>query len=1180
MKALLTAFIIGISVKAAPLSWQQANGSRFAAVPVPAEGKTGFTLLPGQATGVVFTNRLSDLSAARNRILENGSGVALGDVDGDGLCDVYLCGLEGPNVLYKNLGNWRFEDITAAAGVACGDDFSTGALLADVDGDGDLDLFVNGLGIGTRFFRNEGAARFVEIPETGLARQFGAMTMTMGDIDADGDLELYVANYRANTFKDAPPGLRPPQTRQVDGKYVVTPEDRYAVVMNKSAAPRVREIGEPDILYVNKGNYRWGPIHWLRGAFLDEEGAPLTQVPRDWGLAAMFRDIDGDNTPDLYVCNDFFYSPDRIWMNQGGRGFRAAPRLAVRNMSMSSMTVDFADINRDGYDDFFVADMLSREHLSRHRQRANVGLMKDVEIPTYDPNFRPEVIRNTLFLNRGDNTYAEIAQFAGVHATEWTWCAAFLDVDLDGYEDLLITNGNDRDILDADTLRETAVAGKSAEQHLKDLQKFPKLEVANLAFRNRRDLTFEEIGAKWGFNLHGVSHGMAFADLDNDGDLDVVVNNLNREAGFYRNESAAPRVAVRLKGAGQNSQGIGAKIKVSGGPVSQSQQIISGGRYLSCDDAMRTFAALSNDLKIEVTWRSGVRSTVEHAKPNHIYVIEETGPLVPAVAEPPGQPWFVEAPLAHAHHDDAFDDFLRQPLLPYKWSNLGPGVTWCDFNNDGWDDLVIPSGKGGSIAVFQNENGSGFRFLPPTPPAVRDQTTIIARNNLLLVGSANYEDGLTAGGCVRRLDVASGKLEDAIAAHASSAGPLALGGNELFVGGRVIGGRWPEAADSKVYRLENDTLQLVATLEKVGMVSGATYADLDGDGLLELILACQWGPVRVFKKSGTQYAEITSKLGLDRFTGLWNSVTAGDFDGDGKLDLIAGNWGLNSAYSLTPTEPLRIYFGDLLGRGADDIIEAEYDRGAVVPSRPLDVLGAAIPPLKEKFVSHRVFGQTKLADAFGAYASQMRELQAAGLATKVFLNRGGTFEPRDLPAEAQLAPVFGISVADFDGDGTEDVFLAQNFFDTQFELSRLDAGRGLLLLNDGAVHFSPIPGQRSGIQIYGQQRGCAVADFNHDGRVDLAVAQNNGPAKLLSNRHARPGIRVILPADAAGAQLRLNSGPVRAVQAGSGYWSQDSFTHVLASKDQPRTLAVRWPDGKEQIIELDQNAREIRVQKP
>lgn len=1209
---LVVALSFVYAAEGAPLEWQSQTGHRFANLKVAEQGKVGFTLLGAQPTGIEFTNVLSDVTAAKNRITQNGSGVALGDFDGDGLCDIYFCRLEGANVLYRNLGNWRFEDVTAAAGVGCPDQFSTGALFGDVDGDGKIDLLVNSIGGGTRLFLNVGGGRFQEFLESGLGSQFGAMSMAMGDIDGDGDLELYVANYRVNTFKDAPPGIQRPQTKTVDGKVIVTPEDRFAGVIAKNGLVRLREVGEPDILFVNKGQGRFGKISWTGGAFADAQGSRLSEIPRDWGLSAMFRDMDGDGTPDIYVCNDFFYSPDRVWLNEGGRRFRAAPAHSLREMSMSAMTVDFADINRDGYDDFFVADMLSREHEARHRQRANVALMKDVDVPTRDPNYRAEVIRNTLFLNRGDGTYAEIAQFAGVEESEWTWSAIFLDVDLDGYEDLLIANGNDRDVLDADSMRETAQSGKSVDQHLKDLQKFPRLEVTKLAFRNRGDLTFEEVGAKWGFNTRGISHGMALADLDNDGDLDVVVNNMNSVAGIYRNDSAAPRVAVRLKGNAPNTRGIGAKIKVSGGPVSQSQEMISGGRYLSCDDAIRVFAAGSetNDLQIEVVWRSGLRSVVEHAKGNRVYEVDEALAMAkPAAMKAAPQKWFADASalLKHTHQEDAFDDFQRQPLLPNQLSRLGPGASWFDVNGDGWEDLIIGSGKGGALAIYQNDTKGGFTRLESpglSEVTIRDQTGIVAlRNNgsaAVLVGSANYEDGLTnVGASVRQFSFSANKFEDVVPAYNSSAGPIAAadidgdGNLDLLVGGRVVAGRWPEAAESRIYKFKAGKFQMdeanSRALEKVRMVSGAMWADLDGDGWVDLILACQWGPVRVFKNEAGVLREVTSSMGLDRLTGCWNGVAVGDLDGDGKLDIVASNWGLNTGHRATATQPARVYYGDLLDRGSVDVIEAEYDwNSRIVPTRPIDVLGAAIPPLRDHYATFRSFGQATIAEAFAPYASRLHELQATTLSSTVFFNRGVKFEAAELPAEAQWAPAFGVNVADFDGDGADDIFLSQNFFDTQLEASRCDAGRGLWLRNAGGGKFIAIPGQEAGVEIYGEQRGTAVCDYNHDGRVDLVVTQNSGETKLYTNVGAKPGLRVILrgPAgnpDGIGAQMRVRYrggklGPVRNVAAGSGYWSQDSAAQILGLGEAPESIWVRWPGGKEQIVAVESNSTQIQIE--
>ncbi len=568
---------LGVSgaLNAAGLDWKQEHGFRSAPLAVPPGGRTGFTLVEPSSSGVTFTNHLADRTVANNRVYENGSGVALGDVDGDGLCDIYFCRLEGPNALYRNLGNWRFEEVAEKSGVACDGQYSTGAALADIDGDGDLDLLVNSIGGGTRAFLNDGQGRFTELTGTRLVRRFGSTSMALADVDGDGDLDLFVTNYRTDTYRDRPPGLKV-EARMVGGKIVVTPEGRFIPMMarEREGAVEVIELGERDFLYVNDGTGKFSPVSWTSGSFLDEDGKALAKAPMDWGLAVMLRDFNGDGTPDIYICNDFVYSLDQLWLNDSARGFRAIPRTGLRNMSLSSMAVDVADIDRDGHDDFLVVDMLSRSHQNRQRQRPNTlhGLLNP---PVSDPQFRPEVARNTLFLNRGDGTYAEIAQLSGLAATEWSWGGIFLDVDLDGYEDVLVANGNNHDVQDADAIQQIAQI-RDRESAETRLARFPRLDTENLAFRNRGDLTFEDASAGWGFNLRGISHGMALADLDNDGDLDVVINNLNAPAALLRNESSAPRIAVRLKGAGANRHGIGAKIKVLGGPVPmQSQEMIS-----------------------------------------------------------------------------------------------------------------------------------------------------------------------------------------------------------------------------------------------------------------------------------------------------------------------------------------------------------------------------------------------------------------------------------------------------------------------------------------------------------------------------------------------------------------------------------------------------------------------------
>ena len=440
-------------VVAGELHWDTGPGYRSAALSVPKEGRNGFTRVPGSVSGILFTNVLSQEGGVRTQLRLAGSGVAAGDVDSDGWCDLYFCGMEGGNRLYRNLGAWHFEDITDQAGVRCAGQYSTGTVFADVDGDGDLDLLVNSIGGGTRLFLNDGKGRFQEATDRGLARKYGATTMALGDVDGNGTLDLYVADNNSPTALGDEPNTRftlqvvegKPMIMAVDGKPVAGSEltGRYAVSPFDNS---IREHGQPDILYLNDGTGHFTPVSWTNGVFLDEEGKTLAAAPRDLGLSAMFRDMNEDGAPDIYVCNDLF-TPDRIWINDGRGSFRAMPRTAVRNSSAFSMGIDFADINRDGDDDFLVVDMLSRDHRQRIVQAAH---MTPVTIRAGEKNERMQIKRNVLQLNRGDGTYAEIAHLSGLEASAWSWATLFLDVDLDGYEDVLVAAGYDRDSMNGD----------------------------------------------------------------------------------------------------------------------------------------------------------------------------------------------------------------------------------------------------------------------------------------------------------------------------------------------------------------------------------------------------------------------------------------------------------------------------------------------------------------------------------------------------------------------------------------------------------------------------------------------------------------------------------------------------------------------------------------------------------
>ncbi|HXG47489.1 MAG TPA: VCBS repeat-containing protein [Methylomirabilota bacterium] len=1222
--------LLATALPAADLAWIDLPEGRKVRLQLAAAGKTGFTQLGGERTGIRFTNDIDDRLILENNNFMEGSGVALGDYDGDGWCDIYFCAIDGTNALYRNLGDWKFEDVTARAGVGAGGWHSTGAVFADTDGDGDLDLWVNTLGLGTHCFENVGGGRFREVTaEVGVRSNTGSMSFALGDVDGDGDVDVYVSNYGALAILRA--GGKA-DLKQVNGRWEVT--GPYANRL-RYVDGRLEEVGEPDVLYRNDGRGRFAPVPWNSEWFRDYDGKPMP-APWDFGLGVQIRDINDDGFPDIYVCNDF-QTVDRVWLNDGTGRFRLLPRLAMRNQPFASMGVDFADIDRDGNLDFFVVEMLARDPARRTRQIG--GMQPQYPIPGRFEN-RPEVMRNTLFWNRGNGTYAEIAHFSGVAATDWSWQPVFLDVDLDGFEDLLVVNGNAFDTQDRDALaRVRALGRQTPEQTRTNLLLYPRFITPNVAFRNRGDLTFEELGRTWGFDSTQISHGIALADFDRDGDLDIVVNCLYAPPLVYRNETVAPRVAVRLRGRSPNTQGLGAKIRLLGGPVPvQAQEIVGGGRYLSGDDPVRTFAAGSgsNSLRLEITWRSGARTTLTNVEANCIYEVHEerAARSAPAAAPPESvaetaRTWFTDVShtLGHVHHEEIFDDYARQPLLMKQLSSLGPGVAWFDLDGDGHEDLILGAGRGGQVAAYRGDGRGGFISVVPTnAPGVPDDLTGFAAWALpdgrpaLLTGISTYENAAVKAAVIGlQVDATGRELVGApvqgIGPIDAITGPLAVadydgdGDLDIFVGGRVIPGAYPRAASSRLFRLERDGLKPDTANQRwfneVGLVSAALWTDLTGDGYPELVLACEWGPLKVFRNDRGVLTPwdmpLTARLAasvdatLSHLTGWWNSVAAADLDGDGAMDLIAGNWGLNSPEQASQALPVTLFHGDIAHRGVVDLVETHYLPGIdptkpprLAPRRSLSSLTQAAPMLADHFPTHQRYSETAVEGLWSKLQATPQGVQAVTLASTLFLNRGDRFEVVPLPQQAQWAPVFGIAVADYDGDGWQDVFLGQNFFALRPEMPRLDAGLGLLLQGAGGGRLVPVPPSRAGVAIFGEQRGVACGDFDEDGCVDLVATQNGAQTRLMRNASGRPGVRIRIAGGrgnpfGVGVRLRLRqgdwNGPAHEVQAGSGYWSQQSLLPVMfrPRAGESSELSATWPGGDVTKVSVPPHCLEIRV---
>ncbi len=1202
----------------APGPWVEEVGYRWRTLhPTGVEGG-GFVAHPPDQTGVTAANDLTEEAALENRTLADGSGVALADYDADGRVDLYLARIAGPNVLYRNLGGWRFEDVTASAGVGLGAHPSTSVAFADLDGDGDPDLLVGGIGVPQRLLRNEGDGRFTDVSgEAGFEVARASRSFALADVDGDGDLDLYVANNKTRVARD----LFPPEEQtsdrivvRVGGRCAVAPDmaEHWQVDCLPAGVRRI-ELAEEDEFYLNDGTGRFERVPFTGGRFVGEDGAPLAAAPRDWGLSARFHDLNGDGAPDLYVCNDF-ETPDRIWVNDGGGRFRAAPPEMIRTTSLACMALDFADVDRDGLEDLFTADM---EPLGRQRRLRTIPPMQSDTTPPGGWRLRVQRARNTLQMARGDGTYYDVAPWAGVSGSEWTWASLFLDADLDGFEDLLVANGHVWDLLDADTGFRVARA-RGAVDWREEQRLYPPMPVRNFAFRNRGDGTFEEVGERWRFASEpDISHGMAVGDLDGDGDLDVVVTRLRAVPRLLENRAAAPRVVVRPVGRAPNTGGIGAIIRVRGGAVPvQVKEVSEASSYLSDSDGARVFAAGdATALTVEIRWPGGATSRLEGIPPDReleVFEPEAAAGEAGRAHRETEPPLFRKIVLETGHAEPFFDELARQPLLPERLAQAGPGVSWIDLDADGDPDLVVGSGRGGRPSVFRNRSGRLEPADLALPVAPLDQTTILplpgdGGRPRLLVGRMSYEaptpDDARAMAAVVELSLppdlsGTASRRDAIPGMVPSVGALALadvdadGDLDLFVGARVYPARYPLPAPSRLYRNEGTEWRadpaVAALLEHAGIVSAALFTDIDGDGDPDLALAFDWGPIRILRNDGGRFRDVTRAWGLEGNSGRWNGLASGDLDEDGRPDLIATSWGWNTGIRVDDDRPLYLYHGDLDGNGTYETIRAQQDPGVggVAPLEDLRRLVSALPAIQRTVGSFAEYAGVTMRGLLGEGISRLEPAVVRTLSHTVFLNRPEGFEARPLPLVAQMAPGFHAGVADHDGDGHDDVFMTQNFFATVPGVARYDAGRSLWLAGDGEGDLTPVDGARSGIAIYGDPRGAALADFDGDARIDLAVSQNGAETVVYRNVGARPGLRVRLrgPATnplAIGAALRVRyadgAGPLREIQAGSGYWSMNDATQVLGLREDPRALWVRSPDGSERVIPLESGRRDLTV---
>ncbi|MCY4171268.1 MAG: VCBS repeat-containing protein [Bacteroidetes bacterium] len=1193
----VTATMVGCSDSSS--TWVQEDGYRYRELQIKGASRTGFSEVSPSQSGITAVNRVTQDEIVENRHMMHGSGIAIGDVTGDELPDVYVARLNAQDILYRNLGDWEFEDISKWSGLDSAATSTSGVVMIDIDGDQDLDLLLTmpfGPGM---VYHNDGYGRFKKIPKVaGLESSYASTTATLADVDLDGDLDIYIARYKRISLADSLPAEKITWDAVLQKDQHIPKaefQDHYKFTTFGTQVLR-SELAEPDGLYLNDGSGNFSIVSWTEGAFLDVDGTPLDSPPRDWALTAKFYDITGDGIADLFVCNDFD-SLDELWIGLGDGRFQRAPHEALRKISNATMSVDFSDVDRDGITDFFTTDMLSRDDGMRLRQR-NTRI--PINAPQGDGFFRPQEMQNSLMIGRGDTTFAELAWFAEIAASDWSWSTGFMDVDLDGWEDILITNGHVFDVqdLDAQIIEQRSLAGaRSWTEARRLILNFPPLSLQNVAFRNRRDLTFEDMPDGWGFGeQQDIAHGMAFGDLDGDGDLDIITNRLYASPGIYRNTSKADRLTVMLEGISPNTSGIGATIQVQcSGLPTQTKQITAGGSYLSSNQHIAVFAVDHPPCQMEVTWQSTQRSKVQIDEVNRLYVVQESGAedVNDSVEQSTLSPIFQLHEELPPTLEDDFDDSSVQPLLPWRLSRRGPALAAIDLNGDGQDELLQGGGRLQTLRLNHN---------PILDSLLGDATAIVgipieSDVTRIFFGESNYENQLDTS-WVHIYDITSHAQllrHQKIPFGQATPGPISVddidldGDLDLFVGGHFIPQSYPHFADSRIFVNNNGDYTfspaLSAPFRALGLISGSVFGDLDQDGYSELILASEWGPIQVFKGSPNGFTNQTEALGFTSWRGWWRGASLGDFDGDGRLDIVASNAGWNHRYR--DDIKVRLYYGDFNLDGRTELLESFLDPATSIfrPSRMLDEIVQVIPPSFMQINSYTEFSQSSVSELIPSHRSDVQFIESDTYASGIFLNQEDHFEFQPLPMKAQQSAAISPIVIDANKDGHEDIVLSQNWFAFPLSTPRQDAGRGLLLLGNGDGTFNIA--RHSGFKVYGEGRGISVGDFDGDDQQEIAFAQHNGSTLIykLTQELRNVSIDFEEPSDAVGTILRIvyedgQFGPARIVTAGNGYWSHSALSTSLGMIDAPiHAVEVTWPGQPPERITVNPKSMTLVLKK-
>jgi len=1076
-------------------------------------------------TNITFNNQLSEDSVINYftyPYIYMGGGVAIGDLNNDDLADIYFTGNMVDNQLYINKANLQFEEVSQKAKVSSDKRWVTGVTMVDVNADGWLDIYVSVSGkfvtTKNQLFINQGAdengiPQFTEEAEArGLADEGQSTQATFFDYDKDGDVDIYIANYPFTGFK--------------------TPNHTY---YHKMKDPKWEDS---DKLYANDGK-----------GFFKELTKQAGLLNFGLSLSASVADYNNDGWLDIYVSNDFA-SPDFFYINNRDGTFTNQLKRSFQHTSFFGMGSDAADLNNDGLIDLVQMDMTPADNRRSKANMASMNMNSFWEIVNY--GMHHQYMFNSIQINQGVGVlgvgdkglphFSDVAQFTGMASTDWSWAALCADFDNNGNKDVFITNGTRRDINNKDYFNKLKKANYKERQQFDTLDltlNMPSEAVHNYIFKNEGNLKFNNTTYSWGLEEKGFSNGAAYADLDNDGDLDLVINNIDAEASIFKNtvieKKGGNYLKVKLKGSNNNPFGIGAKVKLTAAIGDQVQeQILTRGFQSSVEPVLHFGIDTLNTIhSISVVWSDGKKQQIDNPEINSILTLnyKEADSITGPNKKVETQKWFTDitqkSNIDFVHQENKYNDFLYEVLLPHTYSNNGPALAVADINNDGLDDFFVGGASGYVGHFFLQQVDQTFTAIENKvlqEDILKEDVSatffdadndkdfdlyVVSGSNEFEEGSPQLEDRLylnDGSGLFRKVKKALPKISTS-GSTVKAADFDEDGDMDLFVGSRIVPKQYPLPAKS--YLLQNEgnalghptfidvTQKLAPSLIEAGMVTDAVWVDFDNDEKLDLVIVGEWMPITFLQNTGNSFKEVNEQLGLQNTVGWWYSIVSDDFNEDGYPDLVAGNLGLNYKYKANPNATFDVYASDFDKNGKQDIVLGYYDdKGVQYPVRGRQCSAEQIPAINIKYKDYNTFAEASLADIYHEPDLEAGlHYQAQQFASVYIHNKKGVaFEVKPLPTEAQLSSVNSIVSKDINNDTHLDLILAGNLFGSEVETPRNDASYGVVLTGNGKGNFTNMPFSTTGLKLGKDTK--AMLPINLSSQFGMLVANNSDTLEL------------------------------------------------------------------------------------